>query len=110
MKSKSNYLLVAMLTAGFAVGCATTSTDRLSSDVNAARAEFLRRDPSLNAVLANAAGYAIFPFVGKGGLGVGAAKGRGQVFAAGRDYSIGEATMTQVTVGLQAGAQTYHEI
>src|SRR5262245_11933974 len=105
MKSKSNYLTIALITAGLAVGtvgCRTTSTERLTSEVNAARAEFLRRDPGLDSVLANSAGYVIFPSVGKGGLGVGAASGRGQLFTAGNRTPVGEATMRQLTVGLQA--------
>jgi lipid-binding SYLF domain-containing protein len=53
-------------------------------------------------------GYAVFPTVGKGGLVIGAAHGNGHVFAQGKH--VGDASMTQVSVGFQAGGQAYSEI
>lgn len=53
-------------------------------------------------------GYAVFPTIVKGGLVVGAAHGDGRVYAH-RRY-VGDASMTQVSVGLQAGGQAYSEI
>jgi len=50
-------------------------------------------------------GYAVFPVVGKAGFGVGAARGSGRVYAQGR--RIGDTTVTQVSLGLQAGGQGY---
>ena len=56
----------------------------------------------------NAYGYAVFPTVGKGGLVVGAAHGDGRVYEKGR--YIGDTSMTQLSVGFQAGGQAYSEI
>lgn len=53
-------------------------------------------------------GYAVFPTVGKGGLVVGGAYGTGHVYAQGK-YT-GEASVTQLSVGLQAGGQAYSMI
>ena len=53
-------------------------------------------------------GYAVFPSIGKGGIGVGGARGKGRVYEQGKVK--GEVTMTQVTVGLQLGGQSYSEI
>jgi lipid-binding SYLF domain-containing protein len=53
-------------------------------------------------------GYAVFPTIGKGGLVVGGAHGDGNVYAKGR--RIGNTSMTQLSVGLQAGGQAYSEI
>lgn len=53
-------------------------------------------------------GYAVFPRVKKGGLGVGGARGKGVVFEKGEP--IGISTLTQATVGFQAGGQVYSEI
>lgn len=50
-------------------------------------------------------GYAVFPTIGKAGLGVGGAYGSGCVYAEGK--LVGTATMTQVSFGWQAGAQGY---
>lgn len=52
--------------------------------------------------------YAVFPTVGAGGLIVGAARGRGQVYVHGR--LVGDAVMTQLSVGLQAGGKAFSEI
>ena len=53
-------------------------------------------------------GVAIFPTIGKGGLGIGGAHGTGWVFREG-DYT-GEAKMSQVTIGFQAGGQAFSQI
>ena len=56
----------------------------------------------------NSYGYAVFPTIGKGGLGVGAAHGSGRVYAQGE--WVGDAKMTQLSVGLQAGGQAFSQI
>jgi lipid-binding SYLF domain-containing protein len=53
-------------------------------------------------------GYAVFPSVGRAGIGIGGARGSGRVFVDGKH--VGDATMTQLTVGLQLGAQGYRMI
>src|SRR3954471_14331952 len=53
-------------------------------------------------------GYAVFPTIGKGGLGVGAAHGSGRVYEHGKH--VGDAKMNQISVGLQAGGQAYSQI
>ena len=73
----------------------------------AAIAEFKRADPSMDAFFNKAYGYAIFPEITKGGIGIGGAQGDGTVFE--RGGSVGSSEMSQVTVGLQLGGQTYRE-
>jgi lipid-binding SYLF domain-containing protein len=53
-------------------------------------------------------GYAVFPTIGKGGLIVGGAHGSGHVYEKGT--YIGDTTVTQVSVGFQAGGQAYSQI
>jgi len=53
-------------------------------------------------------GVAIFPTIGKGGLGIGGAHGTGWVFREGQ-YT-GGAKMSQVTIGFQAGGQAFSQI
>ena len=53
-------------------------------------------------------GYAVFPTVGKGGIVVGAAYGKGQVYERGR--AIGDVSMTKLSVGAQLGGQAFSEI
>ncbi len=56
----------------------------------------------------NCYGYAVFPTIGKGGLVVGGAHGKGRVFEKGK--YIGDTSMTQLSVGFQAGGQAYSQI
>ena len=56
----------------------------------------------------NAYGYAVFPTIGKGGIGIGGAHGGGRVYAGGRH--VGDSTMTQLTVGFQLGGQAFSQI
>ena len=55
-----------------------------------------------------AVGYVVFPNVGKVGIGIGGARGSGEVF---KDHKvIGSATLTQLSVGFQLGAQAFSQI
>ena len=53
-------------------------------------------------------GYAVFPTIGKAGLGVGAARGKGQVYRDGE--VVGFSTLTDVSIGFQAGGQAYSQV
>jgi lipid-binding SYLF domain-containing protein len=57
---------------------------------------------------AKAYGYAVFPTVGGAGFVVGAAHGKGRVYA--RGVLTGDTTMNLISAGLQAGAKAYSEI
>lgn len=56
----------------------------------------------------NSYGYAVFPNIGKGGIVVGGAYGKGRVYAQGSH--LGDTEMTQLTLGLQLGGQAYRQI
>ena len=56
----------------------------------------------------NAYGYAVFPTIGKGGLGVGGAYGEGRVYEKGK--YVGDTKMSQLSIGFQAGGQGYSQI
>ena len=60
------------------------------------------------AFFAKSYGYAVFPTIGKAGLGIGGAHGEGHVYEKGK--VIGETKMNQLSIGLQAGGQAYSEI
>ncbi len=77
-------------------------------DVTKAIAEFKKADSGIAQVFETAHGYAIFPSVGKGAIGIGGAHGNGYVYERGR--LIGHTTLTQVTVGFQFGGQAYREV
>ena len=55
-----------------------------------------------------AAGFAVFPNIAKAGLGIGGARGNGEVFEDGK--VIGSTTVTQLSFGFQLGAQAFSQI
>jgi lipid-binding SYLF domain-containing protein len=56
----------------------------------------------------NCYAYAVFPTIGEGALIVGGAHGKGRVYV--HDRLVGDATMTQVSVGFQAGGEAFSQI
>jgi lipid-binding SYLF domain-containing protein len=82
--------------------------DTTPTDAQHTIAEAKRIDPGIAPMFRDAAGYVVFPSVGKGGFVVGGAHGDGIVYERGKP--VGKAKMTQVSVGAQAGGQEYSEI
>ena len=74
----------------------------------AALAAAQRNDTSLISVLQQARGYAVFPTVGKGAIGVGGAYGKGTLYEGGT--FVGYCDLSQASIGLQLGGQGYTEI
>lgn len=70
-------------------------------------AEFKEKDPDIEKFFNKAAGYVVIPTVGKGGLGIGGARGKGILYENGVPTAV--VTLTQLTVGFQAGGQAYSE-
>lgn len=64
--------------------------------------------PELQAYFDNAYAYAVFPTVGKGGIGVGGAYGKGRVYEG--DRIAGTVSLTKVSIGFQLGGQAFSEI
>jgi len=56
----------------------------------------------------NSYGYAVFPTIGKGGIVIGGAYGKGRVYAGGKH--VGDTSMSQVSVGFQLGGEAYSQI
>jgi lipid-binding SYLF domain-containing protein len=93
-------------------GCSTTPRTsarraELDTDVQLAIGRAKREDPGMSRFFDGCAGYAVFPQVGKGAVGVGAAYGRGELYEKG--VMAGYCTMTQASVGMALGGQTYTE-
>jgi lipid-binding SYLF domain-containing protein len=94
-------------------GCATTPKTAgermdLSDKVQAAIARAKQEDPGLKKFFDEAAGYAVFPTVGKAAVGVGGAYGRGELYEGSR--LAGYCTLTQASIGLALGGQAYTEL
>lgn len=107
--------MVIVAAAGLPVmpGCSTApKTEAGRAEIQQEAADSLAKarksDPTIGPLLDKAAGYAVFPSVGKGAIGVGGAYGRGVLFESGA--ATGYCDLTQATIGFQLGGQAYTEI
>lgn len=80
----------------------------LKNDAEKALKEFKAKNPNLQGHLDSAAGYAIFPNVGKGAWILGGAAGNGIVYEKGK--IVGYTELRQIDVGFQIGGQKFSEI
>ena len=67
-----------------------------------------KRNRRLKPYFKEAAGFAVFPNIAKAGLGIGGARGNGEVFEDGK--VIGSTTVTQLSFGFQLGGQAFSQI
>jgi lipid-binding SYLF domain-containing protein len=94
--------LVVAISLMFSISSAAEVED-YSSTINV-----FKDSPEAQAYFKDAYGYAVFPTVGKGGLGIGGSHGKGQVYRGGK--VTGTTSMTKVTIGFQAGGQAFSQI
>ena len=80
----------------------------LQTEVTLALRDVKIEDPGLKDWIEDSYGYAVFPVVGKGGIGIGGAYGQVLVYEQGK--VIGTSAITQGTIGFQLGGQTYREL
>jgi lipid-binding SYLF domain-containing protein len=93
--------LIAILTCSAPVFGSDASADKTTIDA------FLVSD-TVAGFHKSAYGYAVFPTIGKGGFGIGAAHGKGRVYRSGK--KTGDVTMTQLSIGFQLGGQAYSQV
>ena len=70
--------------------------------------DVFKKSPAVQPFFQSAYGYAVFPTIGKGGIGIGGAYGKGQVYEQGK--VTGTASLIKVSVGWQWGGQAFSEI
>ena len=107
MGSLERLSVAARLAAALAMPCGASAAPTVK-EAEEVVAVLRKADPGLKRFFESAAGYAVFPSVGKGGLVVGGAGGSGYVFEKGR--AVGTTTLSQFSIGAQAGGQSYYEI
>lgn len=97
--------LAALIVAAPALAFEPDTNNSLQLDVKKAIIDIKAADPGIETFFENAAGYAVFPSVGKGGIVIGGAYGKGLVIV--NEKVDGYTTMSQATIGLQLGGQKY---
>ena len=103
---KTKLTLIALFLVTFSFG--TYAQKDVSDKSQEAIAEIKKTNDKITQYFNTAYGYAVFPAIGKGGLGVGGATGNGTIYKGGA--VVGDCKMTQLSVGFQAGGQAYSEV
>jgi len=80
----------------------------IHAEATGALARLQEKHPGLKEQLAKSHGYAVFPSIGRASAALGIAHGKGEVYE--RGQPIGFATVSQITIGVQLGGQTYSEL
>jgi lipid-binding SYLF domain-containing protein len=99
--TKRQFAIVAA--AVFSLGAASVEADEYQDTINV-----FRKAEESGKFFGKAYGYAVFPTIGKGGIGVGGAYGTGHVYEKGK--YIGDVSMTQLSLGFQLGGQGFSQI
>jgi len=113
MRTALGVLVLLPLTVALAGDVTAGGWDPQEEQKNLAAAEetiksFKAAEPGLEVYFKEAYAYAVFPTIGKAGLIIGGSHGTGLVFEGGK--VVGDAKVTQASVGLQAGAESYSEL
>jgi lipid-binding SYLF domain-containing protein len=95
-------VIFVMIVLIFTISSASAAED-YSSTINV-----FKQSPPVQPYFKKAYGYAVFPTVGKGGLGIGGAYGKGQVYRGGK--VTGTTKLMKVSIGFQAGGQAFSQI
>jgi lipid-binding SYLF domain-containing protein len=96
-----------ILTSTFVQAWEPDNTNKMELAVAQAIINAKEKDPSMTKWFDTAYAYAAYPKVGKGGIGIGGAYGKGLVIHG--DSTVGTTSLSQVTIGLQLGGQVYSQ-
>ncbi|HUH29580.1 lipid-binding SYLF domain-containing protein [Gelidibacter sp.] len=108
MKNLKQFTFVICMLIGFSAFSQTNKDKKIISDAKDAKEALIKADPTLANYFDNAAGYVLFPNVGKGGFIIGGASGNGVVYENG--VAVGMADLKKLDIGLQAGGQAIIEV
>jgi lipid-binding SYLF domain-containing protein len=100
--------MINAIRATFAFVVLSLSSQVALADEYADAIDIFRNAGESGAYFDNSVGYAVFPTIGKAGIGVGGAYGKGKVYQGGK--VIGNTSMAQASIGLQLGGQAYTQI
>ena len=99
-----NYISIMALVVGFVLALSTPA----KADKYANTISVYKKSEAVQPFFKNSYGYAVFPTIGKGGIGIGGAYGKGQVYRGGK--VTGETSLIKATIGFQLGGQAFSEM
>jgi lipid-binding SYLF domain-containing protein len=100
-------MLISMLAMTTAYAWDPKEIEERHAKAQEAKAAMLEKDADMQRFFDSAVAYVIIPTVGKGGIGIGGARGKGLLYEGGQITA--EVTLTQLTIGFQWGGQAYSE-
>jgi lipid-binding SYLF domain-containing protein len=96
--------LIPLMTAIFVVICSgPVWADKFANTI-----DVFKKSEAVQPFFKNAYGYAVFPTVGKAGIGIGGSYGTGQVYRGGK--VTGETSLIKATIGFQLGGQAFSQM
>jgi lipid-binding SYLF domain-containing protein len=102
---KKNYLFPIML---IVVMAALVLSIPAYADKYSDTMDVFKKSEVVQPFFKNAYGYAVFPTIGKGGIGIGGSYGTGQVYQGGK--VTGEVSMIKGSIGFQFGGQAFSQM
>ncbi|MGI9530730.1 YSC84-related protein [Lutimonas sp.] len=109
MKKIQALLLTFLITAALGVQAQVGGWKAdLIKDADTALVEMIEKQPKLQSFKDKSYGYAVFPRVTKGAIGIGGAGGKGIVYKG--HVPTGQSSLSQATIGFQLGGQQYKEV
>ncbi len=101
---KINRFLILMIIFSLALVLANpVQADKFTNTVNV-----FKKSEAVQPFFKNAYGYAVFPTVGKAGIGIGGSYGTGQVYQGGK--VTGEVSLIKGSIGWQLGGQAFSQM
>jgi lipid-binding SYLF domain-containing protein len=101
---KNNRLPILMIMFILALALANPAhADQFTDTMNV-----FKKSENVQPFFKNAYGYAVFPTIGKGGIGIGGSYGTGQVYKGGK--VTGEVSMIKGSIGWQLGGQAFSQM
>jgi lipid-binding SYLF domain-containing protein len=110
MIRQSMGFVAALVALGACATAPSSEADKKAQDaeVKATVEKFRSKQAAVEVYLTESHSYAVFPTVGKGGIGIGGAFGRGQVFVDGD--MVAYTALTSGSIGFQLGGQSFSEM
>ena len=103
MKKNYRFPVVLIVVMAALILSSPAHADKFTDTINV-----FKKSEAVQPFFKNAYGYAVFPTIGKAGIGIGGSYGTGQVYKGGK--VTGEASVLKGSIGFQLGAQAFSQM
>ena len=103
MKKNYRFPVVLIVVVAALILSSPAHADKFTDTINV-----FKKSEAVQPFFKNAYGYAVFPTVGKAGIGIGGSYGTGQVYQGGK--VTGEVSLVKASIGWQLGGQAFSQM